>query len=159
MSAILGNNEVINSRLFDFPPESVFKAWTAPEQLARWWGPKGFTNTFHEFDWRPGGHWRFIMHGPDGTDYLNHNAFEEIVPQERIVLSHLTAPEFQLTATFEEIDGRTKVTWRQVFKETAAFERAKSYLIEANEQNFDRLTALLVELQESGSHSSDSSPS
>jgi len=144
MTAILGRNEVINSRLFDYPRESVFKAWTTPEQLARWWGPKGFTNTFHEFDLRQGGHWRFIMHGPNGVDYSNHSAFEEIVPLERIVIQHLNAPVFRLTATFEEIDCQTKVTWRQLFKESAAFERAKSYLIEANEQNFDRLNDLLA---------------
>jgi len=145
MTAIAGENEVINSRLFDFPRESVFKAWTTPEQLALWWGPKGFTNTFHEFDLRPGGHWRFIMHGPNGVDYPNHSTFEQIVPGESIVLNHLDAPEFQLTATFEEMDGRTKVTWRQAFKKSEAFERAKSYLIEANEQNFDRLNEVLVE--------------
>jgi len=148
MTPNVGENVVINSRKFDFPRELVFKAWTTSEQLARWWGPKGFTNTFHEFDFMPGGHWRFVMHGPNGVDYPNHSTFEEIVPLERIVIRHLNNPEFLLTATFEEIDGRTKVTWRQQFMKWAAFEQAKSYLIEANEQNFDRLNELLTELYE-----------
>jgi len=148
MTPNVGENVVINSRKFYFPRELVFKAWTTSEQLARWWGPKGFTNTFHEFDFMPGGHWRFVMHGPNGVDYPNHSTFEEIVPLERIVIRHLNNPEFLLTATFEEIDGRTKVTWRQQFMKWAAFEQAKSYLIEANEQNFDRLNELLTELYE-----------
>ncbi|MFD1176492.1 SRPBCC family protein [Paenibacillus puldeungensis] len=145
MTPIVGKNEVINSRKFDFPLELVFKAWTTPEQLARWWGPKGFTNTFEEFEFTPGGHWRFVMHGPNGVDYPNHSVFEEIVPLERIVIRHLNTPEFLLTATFEGIDGVTKVTWRQQFMKSAAFNQAKSFLAEANEQNLDRLNDLLSE--------------
>ena len=60
--------EIVSIRVFDFPRELVFNAWTDPEHLVHWWGPKGFTNTFHEFDLRPGGIWRFVMHGPDGRD-------------------------------------------------------------------------------------------
>jgi uncharacterized protein YndB with AHSA1/START domain len=144
MAAILGENEVISSREFEATREQVYQAWTNPERLARWWGPKGFTNTFHEFDLRPGGMWRFVMHGPNGTDYPNRIVFVEIVPMERIVLDHLSAPEFRVTATFEEADGRTKVTFRQLFKNTSEFEKAKSYCIEGNEQNFDRLSELLA---------------
>jgi uncharacterized protein YndB with AHSA1/START domain len=147
MTAIIGANEIISSREFDFPRERVFEAWTNPEQLARWWGPKGFANTFHEFDLRPGGTWRFVMHGPNGVDYPNHSVFVEIVPLERIVFEHLSAPEFQVTATFEELNGRTKVTFRQLFKKMEEFERAKTYCIEGNEQNFDRLNDLLAELK------------
>ncbi|MHA6531660.1 SRPBCC family protein [Paenibacillus sp. BAC0078] len=145
MTAILGENEVISWREFDFPKKVVFQAWTNPEQLVRWWGPKGFTNTFQEFDLRPGGTWRFIMHGPNGVDYPNHSEFVEIVPDERIVLKHLSTPEFQVTATFEEKDGRTKLTFRQRFEKAEEFEQAKKYCIEGNEQNFDRLHELLAE--------------
>lgn len=145
MTPIEEENVVINSRIFDFPREVVFKAWTTSEQLARWWGPKGFTNTFHEFDFISGGQWRFVMHGPNGVDYPNHSTFEEIVPLERIVIRHLNTPEFLLTATFDEMDGQTKLTWRQQFMKWAAFEQTKSYLNEANEQNFDRLNDLLTE--------------
>ena len=73
----LSDREFANSRVFDAPPERVFRAWTDPNHLAQWWGPKGFTNTFEEFDLRPGGPWRFVMHGPDGTDYKNHSVFGE----------------------------------------------------------------------------------
>lgn len=146
MGAAEGANEIISSREFEFPREQVFQAWVNPELLARWWGPKGFTNTFHEFDLRPGGTWRFVMHGPDGTDYPNHSEFVEIVPHERIVIKHLNPPEFQVTATFEKMDDGTRVVFRQLFMKTKVFEQAKKYCIEANEQNFDRLHDVLSEL-------------
>jgi len=63
--------EITLSRLFDAPREVVFDAWTDPRQIAAWWGPDGFTNTIQEMDVRPGGVWRFVMHGPDGVDYPN----------------------------------------------------------------------------------------
>ncbi|MBD3920493.1 SRPBCC family protein [Paenibacillus sp. PR3] len=143
MTSVVGQNEIITARQFDVPKERVYEAWTTPELLARWWGPNGFTNTFHEFDPRPGGDWRFIMHGPDGVDYPNHNTFVELVPHERIVLRHNETPEFQVTATFEDADGGTLVTFRQLFKSAEVFEQVKAYCIDGNEQNFDRLETLL----------------
>src|SRR4051812_20636889 len=90
--------EISMTRIFDAPRELVFKAWSDPEHLAQWWGPKDFTNTFHEFDWQPGGVWRFTMHGPDGVDYKNRIIFVEIVKPERLVYSHVTGPKYQGTA-------------------------------------------------------------
>src|SRR5215210_6810903 len=93
--------EIISRRIIDAPRELVFRAFSEPAHLAQWWGPKGFRNTFHEFDLRPGGYWRFIMHGPDGTDYRNECVFIEIVKPERIVFRHLKpVHEFQMTLTF-----------------------------------------------------------
>ena len=63
------DREIVSTRVLDAPRELVFRAFSDPDLLARWWGPEGFTNTFHEFDLRPDGAWRFVMHGPDGTDY------------------------------------------------------------------------------------------
>ncbi|MGZ7445474.1 SRPBCC family protein [Paenibacillus sp. TH7-28] len=145
MTAVIGENEIISSRELDFPRKRVFEAWTNPDQLARWWGPNGFTNTFHEFDLRPGGAWRYIMHGPDGVDYPNHCVFEDIVPLERIVFRHLSGHEFLVTATFEELGGRTKVVFRQLFMKTVEFEEAKKYCVKGNEQNLNRLEALLAD--------------
>jgi len=139
-------NELMATREYDVPRETVFRAWTTPELLSQWWGPHGFTNTFHECDVRPGGAWRYTMHGPDGKEYPNHNVFVEIVPSERIVLDHLSGHEFQVTATFEESEGRTKVTFRQRFKKKEEFEQAKPYCIEGNEQNLERLGKVLAEL-------------
>jgi uncharacterized protein YndB with AHSA1/START domain len=148
MTGIIGDNEIISSREFDASHELMFHAWSTPELLARWWGPRGFTNTFHEFDLRPGGTWRFVMHGPDGVDYPNHSVFAEIVPRERIVLDHLSNPQFRVTATFEELEDRTRLTFRQRFKNKEDFDRVKAICVEANEQNFDRLAEVLAGLTE-----------
>jgi hypothetical protein len=86
------------------------------------------------------------MHGPNGVDYPNHNVFVEIVPPERFVLEHLSGHEFRVTATFESFEGRTRVTFRQLFKKKEEFEQAKPICIEANEQQLDRLGKLLAEL-------------
>ena len=141
-----GENEIVSSRVFDVPRERVYRAWTTPELLARWWGPHGFTNTFHECEIRPGGEWRFTMHGPDGTDYPNRSVFAELVPPERIVLDHLTGHEFRITAVFENVEGRTRVVFRQQFKNAEEYEQAKPYCVEGNEQNLDRLGQVLEDM-------------
>jgi uncharacterized protein YndB with AHSA1/START domain len=138
--------EIVSSRVLDFPRELVFNAWSDPDRLAQWWGPKGFTNTFQEFDLKPGGTWRFVMHGPDGTDYKNHSVFVEIVKPDRIVLDHLSGPKFRLTATLAEQGARTRLTWRMRFETAAERDRAKVYVVDANEQNFDRLEAQLAKM-------------
>jgi len=141
-----GENELIAVREYAVPRELVYQAWTAPELLARWWGPQGFTNTFHECDMRPGGTWTYTMHGPDGTAYPNASTFVELVPAERVVLDHASGHEFRITATFESVAAGTKVVFRQQFKHKDEFEQAKPYCIEGNEQNLDRLGELLDEL-------------
>lgn len=141
-----GDNELVTARILNAPRELVFKAWTMPEHLAQWWGPKGFTNTFQEFDLRPGGTWQFIMHGPNGTDYQNKSVFVEIVKPERIVIQHVSGPRFQVTATFEDVNGKTRLTFRQLFETAAEFDKVKSFAPEANEQNLDRLEALLAKI-------------
>ena len=79
---------IIGMREFDAPRDLVFSAFTDPKHLAQWWGPNGFTTTTSSFDMRPGGVWRFVMHGPDGRDYQNRITFEEVVPPERLVYRH-----------------------------------------------------------------------
>jgi uncharacterized protein YndB with AHSA1/START domain len=133
------DRELVTSRMIGAPRERVFGAFADPEHLAHWWGPKGFANTFHEFDLRPGGRWRFVMHGPDGTDFPNESVFVEVVPPERVVLRHISAPKFEMTITFEDHDGKTRVGWRQVFDTAAECQRVAKFAIEANEQNLDRL--------------------
>ncbi len=88
----LNAREIVSTRILDAPRERVFKAFADPDHLMHWWGPKGFSNTFHEFDFRPGGTWRFVMHGPDGIDYQNKSVFVEIVMPERIVFAHVSGP-------------------------------------------------------------------
>jgi uncharacterized protein YndB with AHSA1/START domain len=116
-------------REFDAPRELVFEAFTDPKHLSQWWGPEGFTTTTQSFDMRPGGVWRFVMHGPDGRDYENRVTFEQVVRPERIAWRHgggddVEPVQFQTTVTFEDIGGgRTRLTWRGVFPSAA--ERAR----------------------------------
>jgi uncharacterized protein YndB with AHSA1/START domain len=85
---VTSDREITITRVFDAPRELVFEAWTDPEQVVRWFGPNGFTTTVHEMDARPGGIWRFTMHGPDGADYPNRVEFIEVVKPERLVYNH-----------------------------------------------------------------------
>jgi uncharacterized protein YndB with AHSA1/START domain len=137
--------ELVSRRKLNAPRNLVYRAWTEPELLAQWWGPNGFTNTFHTFDLRPGGVWEFTMHGPDGTDYPNRSNFHEIGP-ECIVLRHETGPHFILTSTFEDVDGGTEITFRQTFETEKEYKTLKPICEEANEQNLDRLGSLLNRL-------------
>ena len=119
---------IIGVREFDAPRELVFAAWTDPKHLSQWWGPNGFTTTTSSFDFRPGGVWRFVMHGPDGRDYQNRVTFDEIVPPERIVYRHgggadVEPVQFRQTVTFEALGERTRLTWRGVFPSAAERDR------------------------------------
>ena len=140
------DREIVTTRVLNAPRELVFKAWTDPDQLVQWWGPKGFTNTFHEFDMRPGGIWRFVMHGPNGVDYQNKSVFVEVVNPERIVFDHVSGPRFQVVATFAEQAGKTTLTFRMRFESAAECDKVKAFAVEGNEQNFDRLEAQLAKL-------------
>ena len=134
------DREFVHSRLIDAPRERVFRAFADPKHLARWWGPNGFTSTFETFEFRPGGAWRFVMHGPDGTDYPNESVFLEVVAPERIVFEHLSeGHHFVMTITLAARGNQTLVGWRQVFDTAAHKERIASVVSEANEQNLTRL--------------------
>ncbi len=107
--------------MFDAPRELVFSAFTDPKHLAQWWGPEGFTTTTSAHDFRPGGVWRFVMHGPNGRDYQNRVTYGEIVSPERIAYRHgggddVEPVQFKTTVTFEDLGGgKTKLTWRGQF--------------------------------------------
>ena len=140
------DREIVSIRVVAAPQDLVFKAFSDPEHLVHWWGPKGFTNTFHEFDMRPGGAWRFVMHGPDGADYPNRSVFIEVAQPERIVFDHISGHHFQMTITFAKQDGKTRLTWRMLFDSVAECDKVKALVTDANEQNFDRLEAQLARM-------------
>ncbi len=138
------DREITSTRLFDAHRKLVFRAWSNPELLAKWWGPKGFTNTFHEFEFKPGGTWKFTMHGADGTDYPNRNVFDEIIEPEKIVFTHFqTVHTFQVTATFEAIGNQTKLIFYMLFESAEECKRVKPFVINANEENFDKLEEVI----------------
>lgn len=130
-------------RLLPFTPREVFEAFADPERLARWWGPKDFTNTFNTFEFRPGGRWDFIMHAPNGVQYPNESFFREIEPHSRVVIEHVVEPWFRLTVSLEPRDGRTHLSWDQEFESPAVAEKFRPISRTANEQNLDRLEAVL----------------
>src|SRR5688500_12274801 len=86
-------------RVLPFRPELVFEAFARSELLAQWWGPNGFTNTFEIFEFRPGGRWKFVMHGPNGANYANENVFLELHAPSKVVIQHVSQPHFVLTVT------------------------------------------------------------
>jgi uncharacterized protein YndB with AHSA1/START domain len=132
--------EIISVRDYDAPRDLVFKAWSDPAHLKQWWGPQGFRHTFHEFDFRAGGHWRFVMHGPDGRNYENHMVFVEIDAPSRLVLDHVSPPKFRITATFEATGPRTtRLTFRGDFFTPDTLDAVKGFAVEGNRQSLGRL--------------------
>ncbi len=138
--------EVTATRIFDAPRALVWRAFTDPDHLKHWWGPNGFTCTFHEFDLRPGGAWRFIMHGPDGTDYKNDNVFVTIDWMERIVFDHVSFPKHSVTMRFEDAGGKTKLVFKQLFESLDDFEKIKLISMPGLTQTLDRLAAHLPQI-------------
>lgn len=140
------DQEFLNQRLFDAPRKRVFRAFSDPNHLARWWGPKGFRNTFETFEFHAGGSWRIVMHGPDGKDYRNVSVFREIRVPERIVFEHVHGHHFWMLITLEEKGPKTLLRWRQVFDTAAEVGRIAAVVGDANEQNLDRLEAELARI-------------
>jgi uncharacterized protein len=138
------DREMVSRRLLPASPSAVWEAWTNPERLARWWGPKGFTNHFQLFEPRPGGQWHFTMRGPDGHEYPNRSVFLGVEKPRRILLEHVSSPHFLLVATFTEQQGRTAITFRQIFSSSRERDQWKPICVPANEQNLDRLEAELA---------------
>src|SRR5579872_3078780 len=105
--------EISITRVYDAPVKAVWDAWIDPKQVAQWWGPRGFTITTHSKDLKPGGHWRYTMHGPDGTNYENHTVYHEVEKYSRLVYDHGgfedRPPLFRVTALFTEVKGKTKM--------------------------------------------------
>jgi len=145
------DREIVTVRTLNAPRELVWKAWTDPNHLKEWWGPRGFTNNFEKFDFKPGGTWRFTMHGPDGKDFHNESVFGEIVEHEKIVFDHLKPMhKFQVTTTFTDQNGKTKVTFVMLHDTVSECEAVKKFAIEKNEENFDRLAEELAAMQTPG---------
>jgi uncharacterized protein YndB with AHSA1/START domain len=146
------DREMVITRLIAAPQELVFEAWTDPAHLAAWWGPNGFTTTTSVFNIRPGGVWRFVMHGPDGRDYENRITYEEVVWPERLVYRHDDGDDggpvrFTTTVTFVPEDGKTRVTLRALFPTAADRDRVvkEHNAIEGGKQTLARLDQYVSE--------------
>lgn len=144
MIASSNSNEIRITREYDAPVRAVWDAWTIPEQVEKWWGPRGFTLTTHSKDLRPGGSWRYTMHGPDGVDYPNVTKYYVVEPYQKLVYDHGGSDErpplFRVTATFTETNGKT--TMELVFtlpSPEAAVETARFIKRVGGNATWDRL--------------------
>ncbi|HET6764029.1 MAG TPA: SRPBCC family protein [Longimicrobiaceae bacterium] len=147
------DREIVMTRTYDAPRALVYEVYTDPRHIGNWWGPRGFTTTTSEMDVRPGGMWRFVMHGPDGKDWGNRVVYRELVKPERIVWDHGSDVDddpngFHTTITFtEEEDGRTTVTQRMRFATAEQREEKVRFgAVPLGQQTLDRLGEYLAGL-------------
>ena len=146
------DRELAHSKVVRASPERVFDAFQDPGKLAQWWGPKGFRNTFHIFEFRPGGAWKLTMHGPDGKDYENESSFVEIEHARRIVIDHRSSPRYVAEFTFTAVDGGTRVCFYHRFESAEQCARIAKFAGPANEELMERLAELLGEAPDGKAH-------
>ncbi|WP_433701583.1 SRPBCC family protein [Nocardiopsis sp. CA-288880] len=150
------DREIVVSRTIDAPPELVFEAFTEVRHLSRWWGPEGFTTTTRAFEFRVGGVWDFMMHGPDGTDYQEWITWTEIAPPERIAMLHGETRDdpnaFESVLRFEPDGAATRIEMRTVFPTREQRDEAaeKYHAIEAGRQTLDNLADYVAEAVRKG---------
>ena len=146
------DREIVISRVISAPRELVFEAFTEVRHLSRWWGPEGFTTTTQAFEFRVGGEWIFVMHGPDGTDYQEWISWTEIAPPERIALLHGESRgdpnAFESVLTFKPAGEQTRIVMRAVFPTKELRDEAveKYHAIESGEQTLRNLAAYVTEV-------------
>ena len=134
------NREIFSSRILNASLIKVYYAFANPLHLIKWWGPEGFTNTFHEFDLRPGGKWILTMHGPEKGNYENSSIFKIIEPLKLIRWTRISQPVFEMEVQFEEVSTmQTKISFRMIFDAVDACEKIRQFAAPKNEENFDRL--------------------
>lgn len=132
------------ARVLPHSPAAVYAAFADAARLAQWWGPLGFSNTFQLFDFRPGGRWEFVMHGPDGGHYPNASVFRRLDAATCLVIEHVSPPHFTLTVTLAPHPTGTTLSWEQAFADPAVAARVEAIVVPANEQNLDRLADVLA---------------
>lgn len=134
--------DIVTSRVLNATPAAVFAAFADPAVLAKWWGPKGFRDTIHAFDFRVGGMWRHTLHNPDGRDHENEARFSVIEAQARIEYDHNSGKHF--TLTFRPAPGGKTLFSLGVSFESAEAQRAARALVSrSNDENIDRLVTVL----------------
>ena len=144
MSISNTGREVFTTRVMNASPERVFAAWTDPILLAQWWGPNGFSNTFHTFELKTGGTWDFTMHGPDGKDYPNTCVFRRIEAPTLLEFDHVKEMHFyKAVVAFTAVGSGTRIDWTMRFDTARELEPIKKFIERANEENMDRLEAAI----------------
>lgn len=143
---------IVSTRVFNAPRPMVYQAFADPKQVVEWWGPHGFSTTVLEMDLRPGGKWRIVMHGPDGTNYPNEMTITAVVPNERIELDLVGGKEgaepvyMHKTITWQDEGGGTRLTLRNEFgSRELRDENVRTYgSVQGARDLFERLTKFLA---------------
>ena len=143
------SSEIRLERVYDAPVKMVWDAWVEPDQVAQWWGPRGFTITSHSKDIKTGGMWHYTMHGPDGVDYVNKTKYLEVVPYAKMVYDHggndERKPLFRVTVLFKEVDGKTHMDMTMALPTPEALDQTRQIIKKANgESTWDRLAEYLA---------------
>ncbi len=148
MAAQNKSNEIRITRVLNAPIQTVWDAWTDPEKVAKWWGPRGFTLTTHSKDLRPGGIWHYTMHGPEGVDYPNKTLYHEVEPCAKLDYDHggydERSPLFRVTVYFTEADGKTKMDMSLALSSPEVAEEMRRFIKKAGgDATWDRLAEYL----------------
>lgn len=128
-TAVASDRELVITRAFDAPRDLVFSAWTEPERVSRWFGPRDFSAPFCEIDFRIGGKYRICMLSPEGEEHWVEGEYSDILVPERIVFTwNREHPNGEVwsrtiaTVTFEELgENRTEFTLKQRLFETVPY--------------------------------------
>jgi uncharacterized protein YndB with AHSA1/START domain len=142
------SNEIHLSRVYDASVKMVWDAWTQDDQVAQWWGPRGFTITTHSKDIRSGGLWHYTMHGPDGIDYVNKAQYFEVETYSRMVYdlggSDEKKPIFRVTVLFKEVAGKTQMEMTMALPTAEAAQNTRQFVKKVGgESTWDRLAEYL----------------
>jgi len=154
--AATADREIVVSRVISAPRELVFEAFTEVRHLSRWWGPEGFSTTTRAFEFRVGGEWVFVMHGPDGTDYPEWISWTEIAPPERIALLHGESRDdpnaFESVLTFASEGAATRIEMRTLFPTRELRDQAveKYHAVEGGQQTLSHLDVYVTEVLRQG---------
>lgn len=145
--------EVLTTRVLKAPRKAIFRALTDPEVLQRWWGPKGFTNTFHTFDPKPEGLWEFTMHAPSGQEFHNTCVFRCMDAPSYLEFDHLKEMHFyKATFTLTEEEVGTHLVWMMRFDSADELDPIRPFITAANEENLDKLEIELDRLSSTNHH-------
>lgn len=138
-------SEIVSTRIVNFNIENVFEAFANPAHLKNWWGPAGFTNTFNEFDFKVGGKWSFVMHGPEVGNYANECEFIKVEKPTLIAWKRHSQPLFQVLFTFKSLaENKTEIVFKMLFETAKECSKLKPYVVDKNEENFDKLEVELA---------------
>lgn len=146
---ITSDTEAVMTRIFDAPREVVYRAYTDPDAVSLWWGPRGMTTVVDAMDVRVGGNWRYIQKDTEGNEYAFHGEYLQVVPNEKLVSTFIFEPwpDSVMTddATFTDEGGRTRITVHSTASDPAGLKAMIETGMESGMiETWDRLNEYVV---------------